>query len=157
MKTVQERFESKFIPEPNTGCWMWIGAIWGNNGYGSFHNEGKNHQAHVAAAEIYLGEKPLGRKRLHRCDVSWCVNPIHGFWGTQKDNMADAARKGRRGNSLANLKPEYGFKAFRLDAQKVREIRNSPERNFILAKRYDVAKETIRAVRLRKIWNSLPD
>lgn len=35
--TADERFDSKYIPEPNTGCWIWTGAISGGTGYGSFH------------------------------------------------------------------------------------------------------------------------
>jgi hypothetical protein len=26
MPTLAERFESKFMPEPNSGCWLWTGA-----------------------------------------------------------------------------------------------------------------------------------
>lgn len=25
-QTALERFESKFCPEPNTGCWLWFGS-----------------------------------------------------------------------------------------------------------------------------------
>lgn len=30
-----ERFEEKFIPEPNSGCSLWLAAI-NNKGYGMF-------------------------------------------------------------------------------------------------------------------------
>ena len=29
-----ERIESRISPEPNTGCWLWMGSITGN-GYGN--------------------------------------------------------------------------------------------------------------------------
>ena len=38
MKTVDQRFDEKWTPEPNTGCWLWCGAIT-SAGYGSFWAE----------------------------------------------------------------------------------------------------------------------
>src|SRR5690606_41183064 len=31
-----ERFEEKYIPEPNTGCWLWVGALGTGAGYPKF-------------------------------------------------------------------------------------------------------------------------
>lgn len=32
-------FEAKFMPEPNTGCWIWF-AGFSDTGYGSFRHRG---------------------------------------------------------------------------------------------------------------------
>jgi len=32
-----ERFEKGYIPEPNTGCWIWLGGI-STAGYGLLHS-----------------------------------------------------------------------------------------------------------------------
>ena len=37
--TLLERFEAKFMPEPTSGCWLWLGALRGPSGkeYGHMH------------------------------------------------------------------------------------------------------------------------
>ena len=94
------RFEEKFIPEPNTGCWIWmVGA--NKQGYGLFWADGRPTRAHRFAYAKYVGPIPDGLHVLHRCDVPSCVNPAHLFLGTNADNVADREIKGR-GN------PPYG-------------------------------------------------
>ena len=41
------------------------------------------------------GPIPVGQHVLHACDVPLCVRPDHLFLGTHRQNMEDAARKGR--------------------------------------------------------------
>ena len=90
---IAEPFEDKYIPEPNSGCWLWIRGVDGG-GYGHT-NKG---YAHRLAYERYVGPIPKGLLVCHKCDTIICINPDHLFLGTQKDNMADAARKGRLRN-----------------------------------------------------------
>ncbi len=92
-----ERFAKKWIPEPNSGCWLWEGAHV-PFGYGIMGRGGRgagNHYAHRLSYEIYVGPVPDGMKVLHSCDNPPCVNPDHLFLGTQKNNMEDKVAKGR--------------------------------------------------------------
>jgi hypothetical protein len=93
---LMERFEKHFTPEPNSGCFIWTGAVDGH-GYGHMrNNKGTTGRAHRVSWELYCGPIPAGNCVLHRCDMPCCVNPEHLFLGTQKDNVADCVRKNRR-------------------------------------------------------------
>lgn len=88
------RFESKFAPEPNTGCWLWFGATMPRLNYGVFQLRGQSLLAHRVALALKLGRWPT-LFSLHSCDNPCCVNPDHLREGTQQDNIGDAVRRGR--------------------------------------------------------------
>jgi hypothetical protein len=75
-RTLVERFEQKFIPEPNSGCWLWIGSLT-HDGYGRIKVNGKSRSAQRVAHRIYKGTIPDGMEIDHKCHVTCCVNPDH--------------------------------------------------------------------------------
>lgn len=96
------RFEAKFLPEPNSGCWLWIGALV-PDGYGSFGiSTDKTIKAHRMAWILYHGPIPDEAHVLHKCDTRCCVNPDHLFLGDNASNRADCVAKKRQFRKLSD-------------------------------------------------------
>ena len=98
-----ERIEALSIPEPTTGCWLWIGQTHASRTieYGRIQVLGRRMRAHRVALGCRLGRKVrCDRVVRHLCDTPLCVNPEHLAEGTQRQNVADQGRKkaGIRGN-----------------------------------------------------------
>jgi len=95
--TLQERFEEKYIPVTESGCWLWT-AYCSKDGYGKFHsNRLDNTLAHRVSYEMYKGKIPEGMQIDHLCKVRCCVNPDHLEPVTQQENI-------RRGETGINFR-----------------------------------------------------
>ncbi len=112
--SLRERFDSKWTPEPNTGCWLWFGAT-SSHGYGALKVNGSQQRVHRVSWFLDHGRWPE-QCVLHRCDNPPCVNPAHLFEGTHLDNMTDRRRKRRAAKGVRNGRAK-------LTEGQIREIR----------------------------------
>lgn len=146
-------FFDRSIPEPNSGCWIWLNAD-GAQGYGRMRVNGKTRNAHRAAYEIANDTILTSDIDVcHRCDTPACVNPDHLFAGTRKENMEDCARK----NRIRPPTPLMGDESpnSKLTEDDVRAIRADNRSNRALARHYGLDKGTIAAVRKRLTWRHI--
>jgi hypothetical protein len=151
--TLQQRFDAKWIPEPNSGCWLWLGSVQGEDGKQPrprMWDGEKSDYAYRVSWKIHHGPVPDGMEICHSCDVTVCVNPDHLFVGTRSDNMVDCAAKGRTN------KPK-GVDAARtkLTEADVRMIRASDAPSKRLARELGVDDKTIRGVRTFTTWRHI--
>ena len=81
-----DRFWSKVSPEPNAGCWIWIGGAT-SAGYG-MATVARNQigYAHRFAYESLVGPIGDGLHVDHLCRVRCCVNPVHMELVSQREN-----------------------------------------------------------------------
>ncbi len=135
--SIEIRFLEKFIPEPNSGCWLWTASL-NNNGYGEImlRHSKKTAYAHRVSYQLFKGDVPSGGKILHSCDMPCCVNPDHLRIGTQRDNLLDMYSRKRR----INIPKEYPVGLSELDVQRIHEDKRSSRK---IAKDYGVSHTSI--------------
>jgi hypothetical protein len=148
--TPLQRFEWSYMPEPNTGCWLWLKSI-SEFGYGWFYYPPRNMvAAHIVAWELLRGPRN-GLHVLHNCDNPTCVNPEHLRLGTLQDNMNDREARHRRPPPKGTI----NGRAKLTDAQ-VLAIRADPRWPRFIARDYKTPTSTIKKIKYRHTWKHLP-
>lgn len=145
--SVAEKLDYYMEPEPNSGCWLWIGAT-NHFGYGLLTIMGESYRAHRLSWEVHNSPIPKGMFVCHKCDTPACINPDHLFLGTSKDNMLDASRKGRtligEKNSQCKLTEEQAVNIFH-------DMRTAS----VIAKQYKISKNTVYKIKSGENWDHL--
>lgn len=73
-------FHVRYEPEPNSGCWLWIGTRTDNGRgliYGKMQAYRKPWKAHRLSYHLLVGRIPEGLTIDHLCRNTLCVNPQH--------------------------------------------------------------------------------
>lgn len=115
------RLPDRTAPED---CWEWAGAK-NTPGYGVMNYRGELILSHRASHIFFKGPILDGHFVCHHCDNPSCVNPAHLFMGTNADNAADMARKGRGAWKNRSLPRELREKLSAI--HKARNWKPSPE------------------------------
>ena len=143
--------ELKTIPEPNSGCWLWTGAVL-PYGYGIFCKKfmTKETRAHRLSWEAHRGPIPEGLCVLHRCDNPACCNPDHLFLGTKLDNSKDCNQKGRFKSNVGINNPRA-----KLSEDQVRVIHLEGGSQIAIARKYGVSQQLVSRIKAGGVWKAM--
>jgi len=92
---------------------------------------------------IHKGKIPDGLFVLHTCDNPPCTNPNHLFLGTNKDNMQDMIKKGRK-------KIVIKIKLTEQDIRTIRKLIHFGVNQYKIAEKFNVNQGTISRIKLFK-------
>lgn len=155
MEKIKQRFEEKYVPVPECGCWIWTGHC-NNKGYGRINISRRVQYAHRIAWELYNEPIPEGTWVLHHCDTPCCVNPRHLFLGDNSINMRDSWKKGRLKMPRPNVKGENHGRS-KLTAEQVRRIRKDNRTQQAIANDYHIDRRYVGTLKSRITWRHIED
>lgn len=135
-------------------CWEWQASKF-KNGYGQFF-DGKNKIcAHRYSFKIANGDVSDDLKVCHTCDNRGCVNPDHLFVGTQKDNIHDMIKKGRKVTADTSGSLNGRANLFEQQVLEMRSLYNKGTSIAEIARRFDTSEtQTARIVKLQS-WKHI--
>ena len=136
------------MPEPNSGCWLWMGFA--HNPSQSRHQWGaikyKNKKTLVGRAAYIArhGDVPAGLHVLHKCDNGFCCNPDHVRTGTHAENMMEMKERWRVRGHHKELSID--------DVRRIRALRKEGLTNAAVAAQYGMNHKSVSRIASRKRW-----
>lgn len=150
---VIDRFMKFVHPEPNSGCWLWLGT-WCPKGYGTFYFRKRSFKAHRASWTLFRSEIPEGLYICHRCDNPPCVNPDHLFCGTHLDNNRDMMMKGRHADFPGSM--NGNAIATEHDIIAIRQLAKRGWTPKYIAQHFDIGIDNIYKIIRGDVWKHVP-
>lgn len=164
-RALAERFWEKV--RKTNGCWLWNGSVdrWG---YGQIivgladlppvyaaRTRAIVQRAHRVAWFLSCGRWP-SQSLLHTCDTPRCVNPVHLYEGTNRDNMRDklVRKRQRIGDIRGELHPSH--KLQQNQVAEIRALHATGGSYSTLAKRYGVSDSQIGRIVTGRGWPTRP-
>src|SRR5882724_666617 len=147
VRQTREKFEDLFIPEPNSGCWLWLGSVYkdkkGKETYGRYGKRCK--LAHrISYQKYYNVELNSSQLICHTCDNTLCINPEHLYVGNNQSNMDDMVKRGRSARGRGNAK---------ITEEQARRIKYGNEPVKLLVRELKISKSSIWYIRAGINWS----
>ena len=142
----EHRERLKGLPRDENGCWLWEGHR-GHDGYGQVRYKRRIHRANRVAYMLFKGPIQADLYVCHTCDMRACVNPDHLFLGSNADNLADMAQKGRSAQGERNGRSKLTW----AQVNAIRFLAAWTGRAWLMQK-YGVSKTTIEYIVTGKTW-----
>lgn len=150
-------FEGRYVPEPNSGCWLWISTV-NEKGYGIIQRKQYRGFAHRFSFFYHHGPLPVGHEVCHKCDTPSCVNPDHLYAGTRADNMRDCIKRKRHPS-------QNGFDYAKGEDHPAATLTNDEVRTILalrgtatwreIANRFGTTRPVIKRIMLGKTWKHI--
>lgn len=137
-------------------CWPWTASLHGH-GYGRFKLEsyvqvGSNRMAYALHHKADPGPLCV----CHSCDNRPCCNPAHLWLGTNDDNMADMAAKGRSKTPPSKGAQNGNAKLSEAQIETVKAMIRAGKTNIEIARPFGVTHQLISRIRRGRAWGSEP-
>ena len=96
--SVVDTYEHLWVPEPNTGCWLWYGSAVKN--YGRVKIDKKMKLVSRLICEELFGPPPTSDHQAahatpNGCVGGACINPDHLRWASRGENQLDMPLEAR--------------------------------------------------------------
>ena len=149
-----EMLWSKIEKRSPDECWPWKGKR-DKNGYGRLIIRGAEFQSTRLVLALRHGFMPPPKTfACHSCDNPPCCNPSHLWWGTNSQNIADAAQKGRMKGWAGCRQGEKNPRA-KLTTDQVIAIRKDGRVHRLIAADFGVSPSRVSDIKSQKAWQNL--